>query len=95
MKNKEEVALDFYDSVEIFNEYNSNLNNINIKNGIMNYDDFCNFFKEISMSIKDDAFFEYLISNCWSINNYTNNNNYGYGNDNVRIRAAQQIINNQ
>ena len=95
MKNKEEVALDFYDSVEIFNEYNSNLNNMNIKNGIMSYDDFCNFFKEISMSIKDDAFFEYLISNCWSINNYANNNNYGYGNDNVRIRAAQQIINNQ
>lgn len=47
------------------------------------------------MSIGEDFFFEYLLNNCWSKSNYSNNSNYGYGNDNVRIRAGQQIISNQ
>ena len=95
IKSKDEVALDFFDSIEIFREYNTNLNNENVSNGILTYEDFCNFFKEISMSIGEDFFFEYLLNNCWSKSNYSNNSNYGYGNDNVRIRAGQQIISNQ
>ena len=95
IKSKDEIALDFFDSIEIFREYNTNLNNENVSNGILTYEDFCNFFKEISMSIGEDFFFEYLLNNCWSKSSYSNNSNYGYGNDNVRIRAGQQIINNQ
>jgi len=94
IKSKDEIALDFFDSLEIFREYNTNLNNENVSNGILTYEDFCNFFKEISMSIGEDFFFEYLLNNCWSKNNYSNNSSYSYGNDNVRIRAGQQIINN-
>ena len=100
IKNKDEILLDFIDSLEIFREYNSNLNNENIKMGYLSYDDFCIFFKEISMSISDDRYFSYLINNCWSLNyeKNSNNNNYGYGNenenDNVRIRAGKQIVNN-
>lgn len=95
IKKKDEIALDFFDSLEIFREYNTNLNNENVSNGVLSYEDFCNFFKEISLSIGDDFFFEYLLNNCWSKTSYSNNKNYGYGNDNVRIRAGQQIINNQ
>ena len=100
IRNKDEIFLDFFDSLEIFKEYNGNLNNDNIKNGYMSYEDFSNFFKEISMSIIDDTFFEYYINNCWGSNinmesNTNYNNNYGYsGNNNVRIRTGKQIMNN-
>ena len=98
IRNQEEILLDYIDSLEIFREYNGNLNNENIKNGYMSFEDFSNFFKEISMSIIDDKLFDYLINNCWISDNIPEknlqNNNYEYGNDNVRIRAGKQIINN-
>ena len=96
MKSREEIAFDFFDSLEIFKEYNINLGNENIIKGIMTYYDFENYFKEISLSINDDKLFEYIINYCWEVdggfNNYENKN--GNGNDNIRIRAGQQIINN-
>ena len=63
----------------------------------MSYQDFENYFKEISLSINDDKLFEYIINYCWEIDNDYNNygNKNGYENDNVRIRAGEQIINNQ
>ena len=97
IKSKDEILLDFIDSLEIFREYNSNLNNENIKKGYMSIDDFMNFFKEISMSISDDRYFNFLIDKCFNSNlNQDKNNSYGngYGNDNVRIRAGKQIVNN-
>ena len=98
IRNQEEILLDYIDSLEIFREYNGNLNNENIKNGYMSFEDFSNFFKEISMSIIDDKLFDYLINNCWISDNILEknmqNNNYDYGNENVRIRAGKQIINN-
>jgi len=97
IKSKDEIAFDFFDSLEVFKEYNTNLRNKNINNGILSYFDFENYFKEISFSIIDDKLFEYIINYCWEVesgfNNYGNKN--GYGNDNIRIRAGQQIINSQ
>ena len=96
IKSQDEILLDFIDSLEIFREYNSNLNNENIKKGCMSLDDFLFFFKEISMSISDDRYFNYLINNCWNLNQNQEKNIYRneYGNDNVRIRAGKQILNN-
>ena len=97
IRNRDEIAFDYFDSLEIFREYNMNLRNKNIINGIVTYLDFENYFKEISLSINDDKLFEYIINYCWEvgdeINNYGNQN--CYGNDNVRLRAGQEIINNQ
>ena len=63
----------------------------------MTYNEFENYFKEISLSIIDDKLFDYIINFCWEIDNkYNNNGNQnGYTNDNVRIRTGQQIINNK
>ena len=96
IKSREEIAFDFFDSLEVFSEYNTNLQNANVINGILSYIDFENYFKEISLSISDDKIFDYIINFCWEIDErYNNNGNYNeYGNDNVRIRAGQQIINN-
>jgi len=97
IKGRDEIAFDFFDSLEVFREYNINLKNENIINGIMSYQDFENYFKEISLSINDDKLFEYIINYCWEIDNDYNNsgNKNRYENDNVRIRAGEQIINNQ
>ena len=96
-KASDEIAFDFIDSLEIFKEYNINLKNESIINGIMTYNDFENYFKEISLSIIDDKIFDYIINFCWEVddrlNNYGNKNRYQ--NDNVRIRTGQQIINNK
>ena len=96
-KTSDEIAFDFIDSLEIFKEYNINLKNESIINGIMTYNDFENYFKEISLSIIDDKIFDYIINFCWEVddrlNNYGNKN--GYQNDNIRIRTGQQIINNK
>jgi hypothetical protein len=96
-KSREEIAFDFFDSLEVFREYNINLKNENIINGVMSYKDFENYFKEISLSINDDKLFEYIIKYCWEFDNDYNNygNKNGYRDDNVRIRAGEQIINNQ
>ena len=96
-KSREEIAFDFFDSLEVFREYNINLKNENIINGVMSYKDFENYFKEISLSINDDKLFEFIIKYCWEVDNDYNNygNKNGYRNDNVRVRAGEQIINNQ
>ena len=96
IKTREEIAFDFFDSLEVFREYNTNLQNANVINGILSYSDFENYFKEISLSISDDKIFDYIINFCWEIDERYNNNgnNNEYRNDNVRIRAGQQIINN-
>ena len=95
IRNQEEIYADFLDSLQIFREYYGNLNNDNIKKGIMLYEDFCTFFKEISLSIDDDMFFEYYLNNCFVSDNNNiikSNNNYGNENNNVRIRTGKQII---
>jgi Ca2+-binding EF-hand superfamily protein len=97
VKTRDELAFEFFDSLEIFKEYNINLLNENIIKGIMTYNEFENYFKEISLSIIDDKLFDYIINFCLEIDNkYNNNGNQnGYTNDNVRIRTGQQIINNK
>ena len=97
IKSREETSFDFFDSLEVFREYNSNLQNNNVINGILSDIDFENFFKEISLSIFDDKIFDYIINFCWEIDDRYNisGNQNEYGNDNVRIRAGQQIINNK
>ena len=65
IKTRDEIIFDFFDSIEVFKEYNINLKNENIINGVMDYNDFENYFKEISMSISDDKIFDYVIHFCW------------------------------
>jgi Ca2+-binding EF-hand superfamily protein len=71
-----EIYSDFLDFLETFREYNDNL-----KGGYsfnMSFEEFLDFYSEISMSIEDDDLFEYLLINCWDLkeeNNDENENN--------------------
>ena len=98
-KSSNEVFGEFLDMLEIYREYIYNL-----KGGYIisiNFEDFKQFYSEISLSIKDDNIFENMMVNCWNIggnnnrlnrNNDAGNNNYGYD-KNIRARTGQQIMN--
>ena len=97
-KDPNEVYGEFLDILEIYREYVNNLKGGFINS--INFDDFKQFYGEISMSIKDDNAFENMMKNCWNIggisggnnrnNNGNNNNEY---NRNIRARTGQQIMN--
>ena len=101
-KNKEEVYGEFLDKLEIFREYNDNLKGS--FSTTMNFNEFAKFYNEISMNIKDDNLFDYLLNNCWDMdkflgnnpnfNNNMNNNSYKNNFDkNIRARTGKQIMN--
>jgi len=99
-----EIYNDFLDFIETFREYNDNLKG-SYSFG-MSYDEFADFYSEISMYVEDEDNFEKLLTNCWNLEdentNANNNNNITnsyqrsnqYNNQNIRMKAGSQIINN-
>ena len=67
-KTMDEVYGEFIECLEIFREYNSCLNGGVLKNEL-NYEEFCDFFGEISFGIQNDYIFSNYVQNCWRINN--------------------------
>ena len=67
-KSNDEVYGEFLECIEIFRDYNNNLRG-GISKDELNYEDFCDFFGEISFGIANDYNFGNLIQNCWKINN--------------------------
>ena len=106
-KNREEIYGEFLDKLEIFREYNDNLKSS--FSTTMTFNEFAMFYNEISMNIKDDNLFDYLLNNCWDLdrisgnnqknNNMNNNINNNYMNNNmnydknIRARTGKQIMN--
>ena len=101
-KNKEEVYGEFLDKLEIFREYNDNLKAS--FSTTMNFNEFEMFYNEISMNIRDDNLFDYLLNNCWdldrfseskqggyNLNNNFNNNKMNFD-KNIRARTGKQIM---
>ena len=83
-----EVYSDFLDFLETFREYNDNL-----RGGYsfsMSFEEFCEFYSEISMSIEDDNYFENMLINCWNI---INEGDEEIGNNNISQNLGNQ--NNQ
>ena len=107
LKTPEEVFYDFADSIEICKNYKNIINLEN--NDLLSYEDFAMLYKEIGLNIDDDQLFEYLLTKCWNLDQIVNNNNeynkyieqrseslnYSNRDNNVRIRAAGQILNNR
>ena len=101
IKSEQEVYYDFLESIDVFRNYKNNINGLINNNEVFNYEEFLDFFKEISMNIKDDKFFEDFLINCWNINKENNVYNIHRNNEinslkdnNLIIRTANQILNN-
>ena len=63
-KTENKVLGEFLEYLETFREYNNNLHGFSFN---MSFQEFCDFYGEISMSIDDDKYFEILLINCWDL----------------------------
>ena len=66
-RKTDEVYGEFLELIDIFREYASNLKGGVPKNDLT-FEEFCDFFGEISLEIQNDYSFSNLIQNCWMIN---------------------------
>jgi Ca2+-binding EF-hand superfamily protein len=66
-RKTDEVYGEFLELIDIFREYASNLKGGVPKNDLT-FEEFCDFFGEISLEIQNDYAFSNLIQNCWMIN---------------------------
>ena len=76
-KNEEEVLAEFLDNFEYhFSLLNSNKS----KDGKITFDEFCEYYNNISMSISDDRYFESIMNSAWNLDG--TRQNYGRGRKN-------------
>ena len=103
LKSEKEVFYEFLESIDIFKNYKNTINGQNYNNNALSYQEFLEYYKEISISIKDDIIFENLLKSCWNIDNQNENDIYNTSKNNelnnikgnnLIIRTANQILNN-
>ena len=88
-KNHPEVKIGKRSEQQILNEFIHNFEiaynylNRSDADGIVIFDDFLEYYQNVSMSIDNDDYFEFLVNSEWKDNN--NNNNYIYNNYNNYI----------
>ena len=71
-KSEGEIFGEFLDNIESYREYLENMKGVYDNN--MSLEDFINFYIEVGVGIEDDKIFEFMINNCWNLDN--NNNNF-------------------
>ena len=104
-KREGEVFGEFLDDIENYKEYLQNSRGV--YDNTFSLEDFINFYNGIGVGIDDDTIFEYMMNNCWNLDNNNNiggnryKNNTGHDfrsnnakNGNLMARAGSQIINN-
>ena len=64
IKTPNKALGEFLDFLETYREYNNNLHGFSFS---MSFQEFCDFYSSISMSIIDDKYFEMLLNNCWDL----------------------------
>ena len=69
-KNKDEVYGEFIDNIESYLEYKGKSYN----GRTMSIEEFVEYYTMLSVGIEDDAYFEYMMSNCWGMANNSNKN---------------------
>ena len=67
-KTNDEVYGEFLECIEIFREYINNLNG-GISRNELTFEEFCDFFGEMSLEIQNDIEFSNFVQSCWKINN--------------------------
>jgi hypothetical protein len=70
-KTEEEVLSEFLDTFEL----HYSLLHPNTKDHKISFDEFIEYYNNVSMSIEDDRYFELMMTNAWNLNNVS----YGKG----------------
>ena len=76
-KTEEEVLIEFLDTFEM---HYSLLHPGSRGDQIITFDEFVEYYNNVSMSIEDDRYFELMMTNAWNLNN-TAPQKKGWGND--------------
>jgi len=100
-KSEGEIFWEFLDNIESYREYLENMKGV--YDNSISLEDFTNFYIEVGFGIEDDKMFEFMINNCWNLDNniglsgnrYRNNNNnrFGYRNNlNNNINNGNMMV---
>ena len=65
-KTEEEVFVEFLDTFEM---HYSLKHPGNRGDGVISFDEFIEYYNNVSMSIEDDRYFELMMTNAWNLNN--------------------------
>ena len=99
-KSEGEIFGEFLDNIENYREYLEHLRGAYENNFTL--EDFINFYSIAGMSMDDDNIFEFMMNNCWNLDNssvgksnmnnmggnrYRNNGGYDYRNNNGNLMA--------
>jgi Ca2+-binding EF-hand superfamily protein len=68
-KTEDEVLSDFLDTFEL----HYSMSHPNSKDKKITFDEFIEYYNNVSMSIEDDRYFELMMTNAWNLNNVTQN----------------------
>ena len=77
-RNEEQIYNEFINNFEIAYNYLNGTEN----DGLVIFDDFLEYYQNISMSIDNDDYFEFLVNSEWGIKNNNNNININIFNNN-------------
>lgn len=72
-KTEEEVLSEFLDTFEL----HYSLSHPNSRDKKITFDEFIEYYNNISMSIEDDRYFELMMNNAWNLNNTSYNKGWG------------------
>jgi len=64
-KTEEEVLSEFLDTFEL----HYSLSHPESKNRRIDYEEFVEYYNNVSMSMEDDRYFELMMTNAWNLNN--------------------------
>ena len=98
IKTENKILGEFLDFLETFREYNTNLHGFSFS---MTFQEFFDFYSQISLSIDDDKYFEMLLFNCWDLDKLNkkeegNNNNEKKENNTINIKNNyKRIVNGE
>jgi Ca2+-binding EF-hand superfamily protein len=72
-KTEEEVLSEFLDTFEL----HYSLSHPGSRDHRITFDEFIEYYNNISMSIEDDRYFELMMTNAWNLNNVSYSKGYG------------------
>lgn len=76
-KTEEEVVQDFLETFEVHRSLSKGDANSKKNDGKVTFNEFCDYYSNVSASIDDDEYFKLMITNAWNLNNRNYSKGWG------------------
>ena len=70
-KTEEEIVKDFLETFEVHRSLSRGDSNSKKSDGKVSFNEFCDYYSNVSASIDDDEYFKLMITNAWNLDNRT------------------------